>query len=265
MRHRARIVSWNVGGLRAAARKGFSRKMRRLDPEIVAIQEVRARPEQLGPSMRVPRGFAASYVAAQRPGYSGVGLWSRREPDEVETSLGDAAFDAEARMLVARFGRLVLASVYVPNGNGKDRDNSRVPYKLEFSRALFDHLARHRGAGRRVIVMGDFNSVPAAIDLARPKGNRNTSGFLPEEVAEVQRWLTAGWVDTFRAFESGPGHYTWWSTRGDVRARNIGWRIDLALACPAAMRHVTSATIHPRIFGSDHCPISLTLEPSAWR
>lgn len=257
-----RIVSWNVGGLRAAARKGLRGKLRHLRPDIFAIQEVRARAEQLAPELSSPSGYRAHYVQAERPGYSGVGLWSRADPDDVTIGLGEPRFDVEGRVQIARWGRLVVANVYFPNGNGKDRSNDRVPYKLDFYRALFDVLQRRRRAGQRVLVMGDFNTAHRPIDLARPKGNKNTSGWLPEEVAELSRWIDRGWVDTFRTFHDGPGHYTWWSTRQGVRERNIGWRIDLVLAAPSAMPFVREAFIRPRVMGSDHCPIGVELDPA---
>ncbi len=257
-----RIISWNVGGLRAAARKGLRRKLRGLSPDIFAIQEVRARVDQMTRALHHPRGFVARYVVAERPGYSGVGIWSRAEPDEVIGPLGEPRFDCEGRVIIARWGRLAIANVYFPNGNGKDRSNDRVPYKLDFYRYVFDAVQRRRKAGQRVLVMGDFNTARTPIDLARPKGNKHTSGWLPDEVAELARWIDAGWVDTFRAYEPGPAHYTWWSTRGDVRARNIGWRIDYVLASPAAMRFVKSAMIYPRVMGSDHCPVGVDVDPA---
>jgi exodeoxyribonuclease-3 len=255
-----RILSWNVNGLRACARKGFGRWLARAGADVVGLQEVRALPEELPPRLRAPRGFAAHFSPAERRGYSGVALWSRREPDRVDASLGSAEFDREGRLLIAHFGRLALASVYVPKGSGPLRDNSRVPYKLAFSRALFDRLQRLRRGGRRVLLMGDFNTAHREIDLARPRQNRETSGFLPEERAELDRWIAAGWVDTFRRFEPGPGHYTWWSQRYGVRAKNIGWRIDYVFASPAAMRFVKGAFHLPQVRGSDHCPVGVEVD-----
>jgi exodeoxyribonuclease-3 len=199
-------------------------------------------------------------VSAERRGYSGVGLWSREAPDAVETTLGDPSFDTEGRLQIARFGALTVVNGYFPNGNGKNRDNGRVPYKLSFYRALFDRLEADRAAGRPILVMGDFNTAHREIDLARPKQNVKTSGFLEEEREEFDRWLRAGWVDTFRAFEPGEGHYTWWSQRFGVREKNIGWRIDYVLASEGAMKHVRQAKIHPDVRGSDHCPISVELD-----
>lgn len=252
-----RIISWNVNGIRAATRKGLATWLAKCGAHVVGMQEVRARREQVPSEIEEAPGWCKHLVEAERPGYSGVALFSRREPDDVQTSLGEARFDAEGRLQIARWGRLVIANVYFPNGSGRERDNGRVPYKLDFYRALFDRLQRLRRSGRRVIVMGDFNTAHTEIDLARPRENRQTSGFLVEECAEMQRWIDAGWVDTFRHFERGGGHYTWWSQRGGARERNVGWRIDYVLASPAAMRFVLSSFIHPQTRGSDHCPIGV--------
>lgn len=256
----ARILSWNVNGLRACAKKGFRDWLRRCRAEIVGIQEVRARREQLPEALCESGDWNAHFVAARRPGYSGVALYSRRAPDRIETTLGAPRFDTEGRIQIARFGRLAVANVYFPNGNGTDRDNGRVPFKLAFYRAVFDRMQRLRRAGYRVLVMGDFNTAHREIDLARPRQNQETSGFLPEERAELDRWLAAGWVDSFRHFEQRPGHYSWWSQRFGVRERNVGWRIDYVLASQAAMRHVRGAFIHPHVMGSDHCPVGVDVE-----
>lgn len=257
-----KVLSWNVNGLRACDRSGFREQLRRLRPDVFGLQEVRALPEQLDPELRQPRNWHTHFVAAERKGYSGVGLFSRRPPDEVETSLGQERFDREGRVQLARFGRLLVANVYFPNGNGKDRDNGRVPYKLDFYRRLFDELQQRRRAGLRVLVMGDFNTAHREIDLARPKQNAKTSGFLPEEREELGRWIDAGWIDTFRAFEEGGGHYSWWSQRQGARERNVGWRIDYVLASKAAMRFVEDAFIRPEVRGSDHCPVGVSLDPA---
>jgi exodeoxyribonuclease-3 len=255
-----RVLSWNVNGLRACSRNGFEAWLRRARADIVGLQEVRALPEELPPALRAPRRFHATWVPAARRGYSGVSLYSRREPDRVETALGIPHFDAEGRFVLARFGRLAVVNGYFPKGSGTLRDNSRVPYKLAFYRAVFERIERLRRARLRVLVMGDFNTAHREIDLARPRENVRTSGFLPEERAEFDRWLRAGWVDCFRAFEPGPGHYTWWSQRLGARARNVGWRIDAVLASPSAMRFVRRAFHQPAVYGSDHCPVGVELD-----
>jgi len=257
-----RIVSWNVNGLRACAGKGFGRWLGRSGAWLVGVQEVRAPHEAIPPALRAPRGWNTHFVAAERAGYSGVGLFARQAPDRVETSLGQKRFDSEGRLQIARFGRLVVANVYFPKGSGKDRDNSRVPYKLAFYAALKTRLERLRRGGLRVLVIGDFNTAHAELDLARPRETQQTSGFLPEARAELDRWQAAGWVDTFRRFEPGPGHYSWWSQRGGARARNVGWRIDYVWASPSAMRYVRGAFILPDVRGSDHCPVGVDLDPA---
>ena len=252
-----RILSWNVNGLRACARKGFVSVLDASGADFFGVQEVRAFPEQLDPAVRQPDGWHASFSSAERPGYSGVGLYSRRAPDSVITSLGDARFDVEGRFLMARFGRTSVATVYFPKGSGKERDNSRVPYKLDFYAAVFDRLASARRYGP-VYVMGDYNTAHEELDLARPATNRKSSGFLPEERAELTRWIDAGWVDVFRRqHPDEPGHFTWWRQWGGARENNVGWRIDYVLCSPSAAKRVTASYILKDIEGSDHCPLGV--------
>ncbi len=259
-----RVVSWNVNGVRACVRRGFVDFLDRSKAHILGIQEVRALPEQIPEPARVPAGWHVAFAVAERRGYSGVALYSRTEPEHVENALGIPEFDVEGRYIAARYqtprGRLAVVNCYFPKGSGKERDNSRVPYKLEFYRAVFDRVQTLR---RRcpVLVVGDYNTAHQEIDLARPKTNRKSSGFLPEERAEMDRWLDAGWVDTFRArHPDAPGHYTWWRQWGGARERNVGWRIDYVLASPTAMRRVRDAFIWPNEAGSDHCPVGVDLD-----
>lgn len=251
-----------MNGLRACARQGFAAWLGRSRAAVVGLQEVRALPEQLPDGLDRPRRWHAAFSPAERLGYSGVALYSRSAPSRLETRLGEARFDVEGRLQIAHFGRLVIANAYFPKGSGNARDNSRVPYKLAFYRALFERVERLRRGGRRVLVMGDFNTAHREIDLARPKQNQKTSGFLPEERAEFDRWIDAGWVDSFRRFEPGGGHYSWWSQRQGARERNIGWRIDYVLASPAAARYLRAAFIRPDVRGSDHCPVGVDLDPA---
>ena len=182
----------------------------------------------------------------------------------METGLGEAQFDVEGRYIAAHFrserGRFAVVNAYFPKGDGKNRDNSRVPYKLDFYRAVFERVQQMR---RRcpVLVIGDYNTAHREIDLARPKANVRNSGFLPEERAEIDRWLEAGWADAFRALHPDePDHYSWWTQRGGARERNVGWRIDYVLASPAAMKRVEGAFIWPHQHGSDHCPVGVDIE-----
>ena len=260
-----RIYSWNVNGLRSAQRKGFAAWLANSGAQVVALQEVRAREEQLPDEVRSIPGWHSHFVHALRPGYSGVGLYTRSPWDSMVTSIEHRAFDAEGRVQVASLGKLLLVNCYFPNGNGKDRDLSRIPFKLRFYKHLFRRLLPQFEQGRRILVMGDFNTAHTEDDLARPKENRENSGFRPEERREFTRWLDAGWVDTFRHFQKAAGHYTWWSQRFGIREKNIGWRIDYVLASPAAAPYLRAAAIHPEIRGSDHCPISVDLDSAVLR
>jgi exodeoxyribonuclease-3 len=257
------VLSWNVNGIRSAAGKGLGAWLDACGADAVALQEVRATPEQareaLGGHLD---GWHMEVAPAEKAGYSGVALLARRPPDAWIRGLGDEAFDREGRLLGARFGRFVVLGGYFPNGNGPQRDHSRIPYKLAFTAAVRAEAERLGRGGRRVLVIGDFNTAHREIDLARPTANVKTSGFTPVEREALDAWLQAGWVDTFRRFEPAGGHYTWWSQRQGVRERNIGWRIDLGLATAAAARHLERAWHEPEVTGSDHCPVGVAFGPA---
>ena len=260
-----RILSWNVNGIRACVRKGFMTWLRRSDASVVALQEVRANRDQIPAELTRARWHLAM-APAQRPGYSGVAILSRDEPDaiitELATPFAHPELAGEGRVIIARFGRLAVCSAYFPKGDGPGRDMSRIPHKLDFYAVLLRHLNALRRSGLRVLCMGDFNTAHQAIDLARPKQNVNNSGFRPEEREALDAWMRAGWCDTFRAFHPDGGHYTWWSQRFGVRERNVGWRLDYVLASRAATRFVTGAFTQPNVRGSDHCPAGVELD---WR
>ncbi|MBF2758959.1 MAG: exodeoxyribonuclease III [Ectothiorhodospiraceae bacterium AqS1] len=255
-----RIVSWNVNGIRACAGKGFLDALGASKADVLGIQEVRAFEAQIPEAVRSPAHWHTHFVAAERGGYSGVGLYSKEEPERTEGALGEERFDIEGRYQLAFFGRIAIINAYFPNGSGKDRDNGRVPYKLDFYRAVFERAQRLRKR-YLVFVIGDFNTAHREIDLARPDANRKTSGFLPEERQEIDRWLEAGWVDSFRSrHPDARGHYSWWTQRASARARNVGWRIDYILASPKAMARVREAFIWPDVMGSDHCPVGVDID-----
>jgi exodeoxyribonuclease-3 len=257
-----RLGSWNVNGVRAAAKKGALAPWLAGPWDVVALQEVRASRVQLESALAGTGPWHVASAEAERAGYSGVALLARREPEEVVTSLGSREFDAEGRFVRMRFGRLHVVSAYMPNGSGVDRDNSRVPYKLAFYKRVAKELESLSASGDAVVVLTDANTAPHAIDLARPKENEGTSGFLPEERAELHRWFRRGWVDAFRAKHDAPGAYTWWAQRGGCRARNVGWRIDLALVHGASPDAIVDCWHEPHVLGSDHCPIGVALAPS---
>lgn len=260
-----RVLSWNVNGMRSCKKKGFDHWLETCQADCVAIQEVRATKAQMQEHGHTFDGWHEHWHSAERLGYSGVGLLSRHAPDDTEHKLGVQEFDAEGRYASVRIGNLRVVSAYFPNGAGKNRDNSRIPFKLAFYRRVFDLLEGAKERGERILVVGDFNTAHEPIDLARPKQNEKTSGFTPVEREEFARWLEAGWIDTFRRAEPAGGHYTWWSQRFGVREKNIGWRIDYVLASPAAEAFVRRAYIHPAIWGSDHAPIGVDLDPAILR
>ncbi|MFT4702369.1 MAG: exodeoxyribonuclease-3 [Bradymonadia bacterium] len=251
-----KIVSWNVNGLRSATRKGFGDWLATTDADVVCLQEVRALPEQLDEDIRAPEGWHVEFVAAQKKGYSGVALYSRAPIDQHTAGLGEERFDSEGRLQTAQIGEWCVVNGYFPNGSGKNRDLSRIPYKLDFYDAVRSAVEAKRAAGDKVVVVGDWNTAHRAIDLARPQDNQKTSGFRPEERASFDTWFDEGWRDTFRArHPQREGAYSWWSNRVGVRERNVGWRIDYIVAAPSAFALLDDAGIDAYVLGSDHCPV----------
>jgi exodeoxyribonuclease III len=265
-----RVVSWNVNGLRAIWGKGLPAWLKQEQARgtaVIGLQETRVLPEQAPELIDAikQQGWHVALSPAVKKGYAGVGLLSRVPPDSLQTTVGVEAIDCEGRLQLARFGELLVVNGYFPNGNGKERDNSRIPFKLDFYRRLFDVLEAERAAGGRILVMGDWNTAHTEIDLARPKANHKTSGFTPIEREELDRWLQTGWTDTFRHFDPSPERYSWWSSRFGVREKNIGWRIDLALASPGLLPFLQGAFIDAEVQGSDHAPIGVELRATATR
>lgn len=258
-----RYVSWNVNGIRACVRKGFLDWLPGARADVLGLQETRCEDEDL-PEMvrRLPRFRHASWVSARsRRGYSGVALLSTIPPVAVETELGDERYDREGRFLLVRFADVMVVNVYFPKGSGTLRDNSRVPYKLAFTEHVFDVLRRARRRHRLpIVLMGDFNIAPEPIDLARPRGNETTSGFLPEERALLARLVGRRWVDTYRALHPAGVKYSWWSNRIGVRERNVGWRIDHVLVTADLLPRVRRAFVWDHVRGSDHCPVGIDVD-----
>ncbi len=251
-----KLLSWNVNGLRAVSRAGFLDWLADEAPDVVCLQETKVAPEQLDPELRNPLGYHSYWCSARKKGYSGVATFSRRKPLAVREGTGHRIADREGRVLVTEFPSFVLINAYFPN---TQRDHARLDFKLSFCRSMLRLMNRIRREGRNVLVCGDYNIAHRPIDLARPKPNRDNAGFLPEERAWMDRLAKHGWVDTFRHFHQGPGHYSWWSYRSDVRARNIGWRIDYFVANQELIPRLRSAYIQPHVMGSDHCPVGLEL------
>lgn len=253
-----KLYSWNVNGLRAAHKKGFLDWLASEKPDVVGIQETKCHPDQLDEELRNPPGYHTYWASAERKGYSGVALYSRQKPESVQIGLGIDEFDREGRTIVADFGKYVLIAAYFPNGS---RDHSRVPYKMAYKREFHAFCDQLIEGERSVIFCGDVNTAHQEIDLARPKQNSKTTGFLPEERAWIDDIVEAGYVDSYRALHPDQtGAYTWWSYIGGARDRNVGWRIDYFFVSPDLMPNVQAAQIHADTYGSDHCPISLTIQ-----
>ena len=257
-----RFVSWNVNGIRACVRKGFLDWLPAARADVIGLQETRCENEDLPELVRALPAFRhAHWISARsRRGYSGVAILSRRAPLAIEAELGEESFDREGRFLLARFADVLVANVYFPKGSGTLRDNSRVPYKLAFTEHVFRVVAAARRKHRLpAILMGDFNIAPEPIDLARPRGNETTSGFLPEERALYARLTRRAWVDSFRALHPSSVKYSWWSNRIGVRERNVGWRIDHVLVSADLVPRVRRAFVWDEVRGSDHCPVGIDL------
>jgi exodeoxyribonuclease-3 len=252
-----RLASWNVNGIRAAARSGFLDWFEAEKADVVCLQEIKAFREQLEEPVIHPQGYHSYWHSAEKPGYSGTAIFSKKEPLNVTEGIGIPAIDKEGRVLQAEFPDCVILNCYFPNSQ---RDHARLGYKLSFCKEMLKHCERLRKKGKHVIVCGDFNIAHREIDLKNPKSNQDNAGFLPEERAWLDEFARAGYVDTFRRFEPGPGHYTWWSYRPGVREKNIGWRLDYHWVNGELADRLRKAEIQPLVTGSDHCPVVLTLK-----
>ncbi len=251
------LVSWNVNGLRAAHRKGFLEWLYETQPDVLGIQETKCHPDQLVDELRQPTGYYTYWASAEKKGYSGVALYSKKEPQSVQIGLGISEYDREGRTIVADYEDYVLITAYFPNGS---RDHSRVPFKMAYKADFLDFCIDLRASGRRVIFCGDVNTSHQDIDLARPRQNKNTTGFLPEERAWIDTIVSQGYVDTYRAlYPEQTGAYSWWSYIGGARGRNVGWRLDYFFVSEDLQPNIVGAAIHADVPGSDHCPVSLTL------
>jgi exodeoxyribonuclease-3 len=259
-----RILSFNANGLRSAASKGFFDWFARRDVDLLCLQETKAQEHQLGDAMFRPEGYRAYFKdASTKKGYSGVAIYSKREPDEVRTQLGWAPFDDEGRYIEARFGKLSVVSFYIPSGSsGEERQAFKFKVMDWLKPVLDDWLA----SGREYVLCGDWNIVRSERDIRNWKSNQKNSGCLPEERA----WLNGliaddrgdgspqpkhGWKDAFRVAKPDAVEYSWWSQRGNARANNVGWRIDYQIATPGIAKKIASAEIFPEPKFSDHAPV----------
>ncbi len=248
-----RIATLNCNGIRSAARKGFYDWMPEQGIDVLCLQETRCSDEDVLESTYRPPGFHSDWVHAEKKGYSGVAIYSRRSPDEVVRGYGSAEFDREGRYLEYRFGDLSVVSVYLPSGSsGPERQAAKYRCLAEFE----SHMQGLMAAGREVVLCGDFNIAHKPIDLKNWKGNLKNSGFLPEERAWLDKVFDEwGWVDAFRAVNAEPEQYTWWSNRGQAWAKNVGWRIDYQVTTPGIGATAQSASIWKESRFSDHAPV----------
>jgi len=252
------LVSWNVNGVRAAGRNGFLQWLDTMQPDIVCLQETKANMGDVEPALREPKGYSSVWHSAAKKGYSGVATYfkSKHTPLSVKT-MGITEFDSEGRVHLIEYKDFTLINAYYPNSQA---ERARIEYKLRFCSEMLKLCNKLRKAGKNVVVCGDYNIAHKDIDLARPKDNRDSPGFYPEECASMDQFIGAGYVDTFRHFTPEPGHYTWWSYRSGAREKNVGWRIDYHCVNNEFIDRVKKAQIHCDVRGSDHCPVSITVK-----
>jgi exodeoxyribonuclease-3 len=248
-----KLISWNVNGLRAVLRKGFLDFLEAEAPDILCLQESRCGPDDV--EQLWPARYRTHWNVAEKKGYAGTVIFTRRPPLAVTRGIGQAIHDREGRVLTAEFEDFFLVNVYVPNSQ---RELTRLAYRQEWDRDFLRYLKRLERR-KPVVFCGDLNVAHTELDLANPKANVHNHGFTPEERAGFDAVVKAGFVDTFREFERGGGHYTWWSPMPGVRARNVGWRIDYFLIAKALRPRLGAAFIRSAVMGSDHCPVGIEL------
>ena len=253
-----RLISWNVNGIRAVAKKGFLDWLDKEKPDILCLQETKAHVEQLDGSLVHPMGYETFWNSGEKKGYSGVATFVKHSPLLTTSFLGYQILDAEGRIIMTEYPEFVLFNVYFPNGGS---GVERLTYKLEFYKAFLHVVQDFRKKGKGVIICGDVNTAHQEIDLARPKENVNTSGFMRIERDWLDELFSKGFYDTFRIFHPNePSNYTWWDMKTGARARNVGWRIDYFIVSEELKDKVKDAFILCNVMGSDHCPVGINLE-----
>ncbi len=252
-----KLVSWNVNGIRACGKNGFLNWFEQEKADIVCVQEIKATPEQLEENFRNPMKYHSFWNPAQKPGYSGTAVFSKKEPLDVQLGLGIPEFDSEGRVMILKYPKFTLMNSYFPNSQ---RELTRLPYKLAFCEAFMKKAQALRKKGENVIMCADWNIAHQEIDLKNPKSNQKNAGFLPEERAWMDRFIKAGYVDAFRQFQPEGGHYTWWSYRPGVREKNVGWRLDYFMTNEEFKDRLKTSYHRNEVFGSDHCPVVVELK-----
>ncbi len=253
-----KLISWNVNGIRAVEKKGFHEWLQQVQPDVLCLQETKAHVEQLPASLTHPAGYETFWNSAEQKGYSGVATFSKHKPLSSKSFFGYQILDAEGRIVMTEYEQFFLFNVYFPNGG---RGIERLNYKLEFYKAFLYLVEGMRKKGKGVIICGDVNTAHQEIDLARPKENVNTSGFMRIERDWIDQLVEKGYWDTFRLFHPDePQCYTWWDMKTGARKRNVGWRIDYFLVSEELKERVKDGFILKDVLGSDHCPVGIDLE-----
>jgi len=251
-----KIISWNVNGIRAVMKKNFLEFLTIEKPDVLCLQEVKISESSKNDAKLDFPDYTEYWNCANRPGYSGTAILVREdliEEVKVKNGFGQDRFDSEGRTQIAEFANFYLVNCYFPNSN---HELSRLKYKLEFNSDLQTHLKKLEKK-KPLVICGDFNVAHQAIDLARPKENRGSAGYTLEECAWMDKFLAAGFIDTFRALNGNKVQYSWWSYRAGARPRNVGWRIDYFCVSKKILKKVKKAYILDKIIGSDHCPIGV--------
>jgi exodeoxyribonuclease-3 len=252
-----KIITLNLNGIRSASRKGFLEWLPQQRADVICVQELKAQAADMTEDLLAPAGYHGHFHYAEKKGYSGVGIYSKTAPDRVKAGFGIAEFDEEGRYLRADFGDLSVISLYLPSGSSGEH---RQASKFRFLDVFLPHLKKLQKAGREVVLCGDWNIAHREIDLKNWKGNLKNSGFLPEERAWMTRiFEELGWVDVYRRLhpDTTDESYTWWSNRGQARAKNVGWRIDYQIATPGLAGRAKDAAIYKAEWFSDHAPLTI--------
>ena len=253
-----KLISYNVNGIRAAMNKGFLDWLAKESPDVIGLQEIKALETDVELRVFQDLGYQVYWYPAVKKGYSGVAILTKVAPKFVHYGMGISAYDNEGRMIRADFDGFSFISAYFPSGTTGD---IRQDFKYAFLDDVYGYIQDLKRDNSGLILGGDYNICHKAIDIHNPVSNKNTSGFLPDERAWMDKFVDLGFIDTFRAFNTDPGHYSWWSYRAGSREKNLGWRIDYQMASKEIQNKLKSAVILQDVVHSDHCPVVLELHP----
>ena len=253
-----KIISWNVNGIRACIKKGFFKWLNKAKPDILCMQEIKIAEKELTDKLLNPKGYHAYWNCGEKKkSYAGVAVFTKEEPIKIEKGIGIKKFDKEGRFLILEYKKFWLVNAYFPYSG---RKLERIKFKMEFNKAFLKFVERLKKKTKKIVLTGDFNVAHEEIDLKNAKSNMGHAGFNPKEKKWMDDFIAKGYVDTFRKFEKGPGHYTWWTYRFNARKRNIGWRVDYFFVPEQFMKNVKKSYILKDTMGSDHAPVGIRLE-----